>query len=307
MSTPTNRPEATRVLVLGVSGMSGHLVATYLAERGYLVSGVSRQPQSLIGVTIRAADLADQHAIHALAEAGPYDVIVNCLGVLPKEAEADPARAVLLNAYLPQYLAQAFKDSATRVIHVSTDCVFSGREGGYAEGAFRDGETIYDRTKALGEFVSAKDLILRQSYVGPEIRDHGTGLLHWFLGQRGQIGGYENAVWNGVTTLALAAGIATAIDEGTTGLYHLVSPAPVSKYELLQLFNDTFDPGVTIRRTALPHRVDKSLVNSRRDLGFTVPPLADQVRALRGWMEAHSDLYGHYRHMGAPSAAARRG
>jgi len=113
-------------------------------------------------------------------------------------------------------------DTAVKIIQISTDCVFSGKDGGYKEDSFRDGDTIYARTKALGEINNNKDLTIRTSIIGPDINEDGIGLFHWFMKQSGTIYGFRNAYWTGVTTIELAKGIEKFIEYNVTGIYHFV-------------------------------------------------------------------------------------
>ena len=101
---------------------------------------------------------------------------------------------------------------------MSTDCVFSGKTGGYDESSLRDGETFYDRSKALGELENQKDLTFRNSIIGPDLNEEGIGLFNWFMKQTGEINGYTKAMWTGVTTLTLAKAMESAVQQGLTGL-----------------------------------------------------------------------------------------
>src|SRR5699024_1115052 len=107
----------------------------------------------------------------------------------------------------------------TKIIHMSTDCVFSGKIGNYKEDSLRDGETFYDRSKALGELDNQKDLTFRNSIIGPDINENGIGLFNWFMKQEGSINGYSKAIWTGVTTLTLAKAMDSALKEDLVGIY----------------------------------------------------------------------------------------
>src|SRR5699024_5151046 len=133
-----------------------------------------------------------------------YDAIINAVGILNKDAEENKSHAVLLNSYLPHYISNLTKDMNTKVIHMSTDCVFSGKVGSYKEDSLRDGQTFYDRSKALGELENDKDLTFRNSIIGPDMNKNGIGLFNWFMKQNGYIKGFNKAIWTGVTTLTLA-------------------------------------------------------------------------------------------------------
>jgi dTDP-4-dehydrorhamnose reductase len=175
--------------------MAGHVIAAYLEEKSYDVYITSRSAED--GEKSKPIDAADFASLEAWLKHIAPDVIINCIGVLPKEADAYPDIAILLNACLPQRLSRIFRDTKTKIIHLSTDCVFSGKRGRYTEKDDPDGTTIYDRSKALGEIVNGKDLTFRMSIIGPDRHEQGVGLFNWFMAQTGEIRGYTQAIWNG--------------------------------------------------------------------------------------------------------------
>ena len=168
-----------RFLVLGCNGMAGHTISLYLKERGHSVLGFDRRPSQLVDSV--AGDAKDAAFIKELVGTNKFDTVINCIGILNQFAERDKAGAVYLNAYFPHYLAELTQGTDTQIIHMSTDCVFSGKQGMYTEDDFKDGETFYDRSKALGELDDDKNLTLRNSIVGPDINPKGIGLLNWFM------------------------------------------------------------------------------------------------------------------------------
>lgn len=282
-----------KIAVLGSTGMAGHMVSLYLEEAGHIVYRASRSERNTL--TSRTVDAADPAALRAWLEEVRPDGVVNCIGLLQRACEARPDRAVLLNAYIPHYLESLFSQERTKVIHLSTDCVFSGSKGGYAENALPDGRTMYDRSKALGELNNRKDLTLRMSIIGPDTDPGGTGLLNWFMAQKGEIQGYSKTLWNGVTTLELAKAVEWALRAEVAGLYHLVPAVAMDKYSLLRLFQQTFQKeDVQISRIDGP-QLDKTLVNTRTDFGFQVGSYPAQLEELKQWMQAHRELYPHYR------------
>lgn len=282
-----------KILVLGVSGMAGHLIALYLRKQGHDVIGFARRKVSFVpGI---AGDAADTCFLQEIIAEGRFDAVVNCVGVLNQAAEQFQGRAVFLNAYLPHFLAEITSGTDTQIIHMSTDCVFSGKTGHYTETSLRDGETFYDRSKALGELEDGKNITLRNSIVGPDINPDGIGLLNWFMRQKGEIQGYTRAMWTGLTTLQLAKIMEKAILQRAHGLYNMVPDHNISKYELLGLFNHYLRDDTVIIHPYDGFSADKTLVRTR--LGF-MPELPDyetMVRELSGWMKTHADLYPHYR------------
>jgi dTDP-4-dehydrorhamnose reductase len=281
-----------RVAVLGGTGMAGSAAVTYFNEQGYDVYHMSRRsPDTEKSKTLDATDIS---AVSAWLDSVNPNVIFNCIGVLQKAAEDRPDLAILLNSYLPRFLEQRYSRTGTKIIHLSTDCVFSGRRGGYLETDITDGETIYDRTKTLGEINNGKDLTFRMSIIGPDCNADGIGLFNWFMGQRGNIRGFTKAMWTGVSTVELARAADAAIKQNLTGLYHLVPKTSIDKYSLLCLFRDAFNrTDITIEKYD-GFTADKSLLNRRVDFDFEVRDYPQQVSDMYNWVVKHKAMYGHY-------------
>jgi dTDP-4-dehydrorhamnose reductase len=281
-----------KILVLGSTGMAGHTISIYLKESGHDVTGFSRRRFEYCNNII--GDVTNFPFLKNVIIEGNYDAVINAIGILNKDAEDNKPLAVLLNGYLPHYLTQITKDLKTKVIHMSTDCVFSGKTGGYTETSYRDGETFYDRSKALGELENNKDLTFRNSIIGPDLNENGMGLFNWFMKQEGQINGYTHAIWTGVTTLTLAKAMERALEENLTGLYNLVNNECINKFDLLKLFNKYIkEESLTI----LPSEdfvVDKSLINNRNDFEFVVPSYEQMILEMKEWIEIHKVYYPHY-------------
>ena len=281
-----------KFLILGATGMAGHMIGLYLHEAGHKVTGVSRRPMTLFSNVL--CDATDLKGLESILSDGDYDAVVNCVGVLNQNAEDDKASAAFLNGFLPHFLVGATRQSQTKVIHLSTDCVFSGKSGNYTETSLRDGETFYDRSKALGEIEDTKNLTLRNSIIGPDLLPSGIGLLNWFMQQKGGIGGYTRAMWTGMTTLQLAKVIETAMYANAVGLYQMVPDHNISKYELLGLFNRY------IRRDKIEINpvdsivVDKTLIRTKYEPLPVVPDYETMVCELGQWMREHRQLYPHY-------------
>jgi dTDP-4-dehydrorhamnose reductase len=281
-----------KFLVLGCNGMAGHTISLYLKEKGHDVLGFDLRPSDLI--TSVSGDAMNAELIKDLVGKNKFDTVINCIGILNQFAEKNKAVAVYLNSFFPHYLAQLTEGTDTQVIHMSTDCVFSGNRGHYKEDDLRDGTTFYDRSKALGEIENEKDLTLRQSIVGPDINPKGIGLLNWFMQQHGEVSGYTGAMWTGQTTLQLAKTMETAAKEKVHGLYNMVPDTSISKYGLLLLFNQY------IRKekiTVIPSdkiTADKSLERTRWNFKYAVPDYEIMVSELSEWMKDHRSLYPHY-------------
>jgi len=278
-----------RILILGADGMVGHVARIHLAERGHEVLAVARSASP----HWTRLDVEDTGALLAFTARARPQWVLNCTGVLIQESEQDPVRAIRLNALLPQVLAAAAGDQGFRLIQTSTDCVFSGARGPYRETDLRDADSTYGRTKALGEVLAAPALTVRTSKIGPELKP-GSGLFHWFMGQRGVVRGFGRALWGGVTTLELAKAVDHIVAHPATGLVHLTNGAPISKHDLLALLAEVFGPrGVTLQRDDSVAS-DRSLVCTRGDFGHAVPPYRTMFEELRAFMAAHAELYAHY-------------
>ena len=273
--------------------MAGHLISLYFKEQGHEVVGFARQQSTLLDNTI-VGDASDMPLIKKTIDEGNFDAVINCIGLLNQFAEQNTAMAVLLNGYLPHYLTEITKDIKTKVIHMSTDCVFAGNDGPYYEDTLPNGATFYDRSKAMGEINTAKDLTFRNSIVGPDIKPSGIGLFNWFMKQEGEVSGYTRAIWTGVTTYTLAKAMEQALKENLTGLYNLVNNESINKYDLLGLFNTYFRAGEVKINPNDKLQLDKSLRRKREDFSFVVPSYEQQVKEMRECVDAHPSLYPHY-------------
>ncbi len=273
--------------------MAGHVITTYLEETGaYEVVNIVRkqkwnQQSSIIDVT-------DFTTFDTYLNAQYIDIVINCIGVLNQFATTYKDKAILLNSYLPHFLANKYEQTATKIIHLSTDCVFSGKGGSYTETSFRDGDTFYDRTKAIGELWDDRHLTFRTSIIGPDINPQGIGLFNWFMQAEGTIQGYVNAIWTGITTIELAKAIEQAIIADLSGLYHLVPDQTICKHELLLLFKDIFQrTSIDIIPLQNP-LIDKSLINTRNDFNHQVPDYKTMLYEMKEWIVAHATFYSHY-------------
>lgn len=273
--------------------MAGHVVASYFHKSSlYEVSTVSAHNK--FNDATELIDITNAAKFNAYLDNNEFDVIINCVGVLVKASEQRKDLAVYLNSYLPHMLEHRYADTGTKLIHLSTDCVFSGEDAPYTETAWPDGTLFYDRSKALGEINNQKDLTFRMSIIGPDSQEAGIGLFNWFFAQTGRINGYTAAIWNGITTITLAKAIEAAIEQNLTGLYHLVPKGNISKFNLLQLFTEVFRrDDITVAPTD-GVSVNKTLVNTRTDFNFTVPAYPQMIHEMKQWIDENAELYPHY-------------
>ena len=272
--------------------MAGHIIAIYLKEQGHEVVGFARTPSDFLKTIV--GDAYDTELIARCISEGNYDAVINCIGMLNQFAENDKAAASFLNGYLPHFLVKATEGTNTQVIHMSTDCVFSGKTGPYTEDSLPDGSTFYDRSKALGEINDSKNLTLRNSIVGPDIKQKGIGLLNWFMQQFGEVNGFTGAMWTGQTTLQLAKTMEAAAKAKVSGLINMVPSTNISKYELLKLFNHYLRNDELIINPVEGVVADKTLIRTNREFDYQIPDYDTMVREMAEWMKAHKELYPHY-------------
>jgi dTDP-4-dehydrorhamnose reductase len=280
------------IIVLGANGMAGHVITLGLQEAKHYIISVARTTSKINPSVL--LDVSDFAGLKSLINSVNPDLIINCIGLLNKTAEDNPAQAVLINSYLPHFLESETKYTKSKVIHISTDCVFSGDTGSYTEKSLKDGKGYYAQSKALGELDNSKDLTFRTSIIGPELNENGIGLFHWFINQHSEIKGYTKAFWTGVTTIELLNAIKCAIKEDLTGLFHLVYDQKISKCELLKILNKEFEQGLKIISDD-KYSVDKSLINTRTDFKFKVKSYADMIREMKSWILSHKELYAQYK------------
>lgn len=280
-------------LIFGINGMAGHMIAQYMIDRGHTVVGYARQPSSLNCRTL-IGDATDQVLVKQAIYSEKYQAVINCMGVLNQSVDADIINGIYVNSLFPHLLAGYLKDIDIKLIHISTDCVFSGERGGYTEDDKPDENSSYGRSKALGEVVDKKNLTFRTSIIGPEIRSSGIGLFHWFMNQREEVFGYKRVMWSGVTTLQLAKAVEWASEQKITGIYHLTNNISISKFELLKIFNDLCRKDKIFIREDEHMVSDKSFLNTRKDFIYQVPPYEEMMDELSQWIRAHPALYHQY-------------
>lgn len=245
-----------KILVLGGDGMLGHAVFRTLRD-SHQVHVTLRKPVEAYRTTglftadnaFGAVDVADLPLLEQTVLTAAPDVVVNCVGIVKQRPDAKSAiPSIEINSLLPHRLRALCASRGARLIHFSTDCVFSGRTGAYQESDTPDPPDLYGQTKLVGEVHDAPGLTLRTSIIGLEL-SRGTGLVEWFLAQRGEIRGFRRAIYSGLTTTALARLVRDLIERhpGLHGVWHVAS-APITKYDLL------------VRLSRLLGRVDITIV-----------------------------------------------
>ena len=245
-----------RVMVLGVTGMLGNAMFRVLSENADLVvCGTARsvsskryfaenlQSQIIVGVDVENHD----SLVRVFADVRP-NIVVNCVGLVKQLADANnPLQAVPINTLLPHRLAALCQATSARLIHISTDCVFSGSKGGYLETDFPDAYDIYGRSKLLGEVDYPHAITLRTSIIGHELSGH-RSLVNWFLAQQNSVKGFTRAIFSGLPTVELATIVRDVVllHQELHGLYHVASE-PINKFDLLQLVAKAYGKSIEIK------------------------------------------------------------
>jgi len=278
-----------RFLVLGASGMLGNACLRALGRSEDLVLGTVRSASAIdllpeatrenILVGVDAGDF--DSVIGAFAQARP-DVIVNCIGLVKQLGAAkDPLAALPLNALFPHRVHRLARAAGARLIHVSTDCVFSGDSGGYGEDDRPDADDLYGVSKRLGEVTGPGAITLRTSIIGHELGSS-RSLVDWFLSQEGAVDGYTRAIFSGLPTIELANIIRDHVvpRPEMTGLYH-VSSDPIDKFHLLRLVAAEYGKAIEIRPSD-SLRIDRSLDSTRfrTATGYAPPSWPELVRRM---------------------------
>lgn len=284
------------VLILGSSGMAGHVISLLMRENDHFFDVFTVSRSTGILKSDFQADITDFDKIRNIISEIKPDFIINCVGLLNKRAEDYPAEAILTNSYFPHFLESVTQNSHCKIIHISTDCVFSGKKGKYLESDFKDGVGFYALTKSLGEINNKKDLTIRTSIIGPEININGIGLFDWFSKQNGAVNGYCNVYWSGVTTVYLARFIMEIIqDFKFTGLIHLTNNTPIDKFNLLLLIKKVFSWEHIEVNSFQNYFSDKTLVCSDKDILEKVPSYEQMMIDMFKWMTDHDHLYKFYK------------
>jgi len=280
-----------RILVLGASGMLGNAMFRVMAHGGHHEVFGSARSASVKKFFAREAadniitgiDVENSDALARLISHVRPEAVINCIGLVKQLAEADdPLSALPINALLPHRLARLCELVRARLVHISTDCVFSGRKGDYLETDETDAQDLYGRSKLIGEVDYPHAVTLRTSIIGHELNS-AHGLIGWFLAQQGNVKGFSRAIFSGLPTCELARVIRDQVLPHTDlhGLYH-VAAQPISKYDLLEIVNREYGKGLKIEPD--DHlKIDRSLNASRfwEATGYVAPAWPDLIAQMR--------------------------
>lgn len=281
-----------RILILGGNGMLGHAAwqsfrkdfDVYVTIRGTFAE-VERFKVFDKEKTICGVYAEDFPAFDKIADTVNPDIVLNCIGIIKQIKEADdPIKSIEINSLFPHKLAVMCNMHNCRLIHLSTDCVFSGNKGHYTEDDTPDPLDLYGRTKLLGEISEGNALTLRTSMIGSELNTK-HGLLEWFLSQNEKsVKGYTNVIFSGFTTMTLCTILKSIIVNHADfkGIYH-ISSKPISKYKLLSLIKEKMNLKIEI----IPDeelKCDRSLDSSKfqREAAYCPPSWEDMVTTMAG-------------------------
>jgi dTDP-4-dehydrorhamnose reductase len=280
-----------KIFVLGASGMLGNAVyRTFATSPGFDVVGTVRSAASKIalpggasGELLAGIDVEQTDSLVAAFDKVRPDIVINCIGLVKQLAAAnDPLVTLPINSMLPHRLARLAGLVDARLIHVSTDCVFTGSKGQYLESDAPDAQDLYGRSKLLGEVDYPNAVTLRTSIIGTELSS-AHGLVGWFLAQSGSVKGYAKAVFSGLPTAVLAQVMRDHVvpKPDLHGVWH-VSAAPIDKYALLKLVAADYAKDIEI--LADNHLViDRSLDSSRfrAATGWNPPSWPELIAIMR--------------------------
>ncbi len=280
----------TKVLVLGATGMLGNAVLRLFAQSaGYEVVGSARStsalglfPANLSGRLICGVDVENMDSLISLFTKTRPDVVINCIGLVKQLADAnDPLAAIPINALLPHRLARLCGMAGARLIHMSTDCIFSGAKGRYTEADESDAKDLYGRSKYLGEVDYPNAITLRTSIIGHELSG-AHSLVGWFLAQQVSARGFRRAIFSGLPTVELARIILDHVipHRELHGVYH-VSAEPINKFDLLSLIAKAYGKNIDIAPDD-KLVIDRSLDSSRFRVatGYQPQPWPELVRRM---------------------------
>lgn len=273
-----------KLLVVGSNGMAGHVIVRYLKQQGHTVVTVARDNADHL-LNIENTEFVKLFFTKLEQD---FDFVINCVGLLVKDSISRPDRAAIINSWFPHYLEHFYEDKNTKVIHLSTDCVFDGQKGNYVENDIHTEMNAYGSSKSLGEINNSKDVTFRMSIIGPEIKSNGSGLMNWILtNSETELQGWDNAWWNGITTLELAKCIEKYINNPIiVGVYHLVNNNnKINKFDLLSKINNIYNLDKKIVKTQGPKPVNKILIDTRNLINFNISEYDNMLLEMKNFKD----------------------
>ncbi len=258
------------ILILGISGMIGHILYRHLAlKTDWNIYGTLRSKSKLKFFknnnlkNIFIYNIKDQNQIQKIFKFIKPSLVINCIGLVKQNKSLkNISETIFTNSLYPNLLSKICNDYNIRLIHFSTDCVFSGQVGQYSETSIPDASDLYGRTKFLGELHSSKTLTIRTSFIGHQLSEK-YALLEWFLKQNNKCKGFYNAIYSGLPTIEISEIMMNYIipNNNISGLFH-VSSEPITKFKLLNLIKNTYNHNIEIIKDEKVH-INRSLLSNK--------------------------------------------
>lgn len=275
-----------RIIIFGSTGMAGHILYDVLKSTldKTTIFGISRS--MFRGYTDEICDVKNENQVIEIIDRIRPNLIINCIGSLIKCSNDNHSEALYINSYFPIFLSEISEKLDFDLIHLSTDCVFDGKSGNYGESDLPNAKDWYGLTKSLGEKLNfSRSCVLRTSIIGPEIKvkEQREGLFDWFVSQSGCVSGFKNVFWSGITTLELAKVIINFKNDFPKGLFHLTNGIPISKFDLLNVINDTFLESRVRIKENMDYASNKALLKSTQ-LDFNIASYKHQMLELRNYL-----------------------
>lgn len=276
-----------KVLVLGNKGMLGHVLYEVLqvndSNKKYDVIGINRSVDNTDSNSY-TLDVLKLDKLEQFIKIKQPKFIVNCIGTLVEASINMPSLAIQTNSLLPHFLNEISEKYNFKLIHISTDCVFDGKKGMYKESDKKTETNYYGLTKNLGEINNDRNLTIRTSIIGPEIKLKTTGLFDWIISQKGKtIQGYSRAIWSGLTTIELSKFILWSLDKEITGIVHATNSIGISKYDLVKITNDVFELNIDLIKNN-DYKIDKSLLNEKIK-NYNFPSYSQMIDDMKVWID----------------------
>lgn len=269
----------TRLLILGGTGLLGNaLTKHFLNNNDFDTTTTCRDKSVSLDKNALVFDVV-QDSVETLPT--DFEYVINCIGIIKPFMVQDPIAAIKINSLFPWQAAKWCNENGMKFVHITTDCVYSGRKGKYVETDEHDALDAYGKSKSLGECVT-EAMVMRTSIIGEEIHKNAS-LIEWAKSQRGKtVGGYTTHLWNGVTTNEYAKICERIFKNGwyEKGLFHIHAKDDVSKYQMLEYFDKKFDLDLTIKEEA-PEAIDRTLRTEKNLCAkLDVPTVEEMVTAL---------------------------
>ena len=276
-----------KVLVLGNKGMLGHVLYKIFQENSankkYDVIGINRSVDNTDNNSY-TLDVLKLDELEQFIKSKQPKYIVNCIGSLVEASINRPSLAIQTNSLLPHFLNEISEKYNFKLIHISTDCVFDGSKGRYKESDKKTETNYYGLTKNLGEINNDRNLTIRTSIIGPEIKLKTTGLFDWVISQKGNtIHGYSRAIWSGLTTIELAKFILWSLDKDLNGIVHATNSKEISKYNLVKLIDKTFDLNINLLKNE-DYIINKTLLNTKIS-NYDFPSYIKMIKEMKDWID----------------------